>query len=163
MLVRRAVSSDAEGIRRIYNAAVATTTATLDLVPRTPAEQQAWMEAHSGVYPALVAEDEDAGSVVGFASLSAYRPRPGYATAVEDSVYVEEGRRREGIGRALLEATVDAARSHGFHSVIGRVVTEQEPSIRLHQACGFDIVGVERQIGRKFGRWLDVALLQRLL
>jgi len=163
VLVRRAVSSDAEGIRRIYNAAVATTTATLDLVPRTPAEQQAWMEAHSGVYPALVAEDEDAGSVVGFASLSAYRPRPGYATAVEDSVYVEEGRRREGIGRALLEATVDAARSHGFHSVIGRVVTEQEPSIRLHQACGFDIVGVERQIGRKFGRWLDVALLQRLL
>ena len=123
------------------------------------------MEAHAGAYPVLVAGDEDdeEGTVLGFAALSAYRPRPGYATAVEDSVYVDEGHRRQGIGRALLEGAVEAARSHGFHSVIGRVITEQEASIRLHQACGFEIVGVERQIGRKFGRWLDVALLQRLL
>jgi L-amino acid N-acyltransferase YncA len=148
-------------IRAIYNAAVLTTTATLDLVPRSAEEQQAWMADHSGVYPVIVAAD--GGEVVGFSSLSAYRPRPGYATAVEDSVYVAAARRREGIGRLLLEAIVDAARSHGFHSVIGRVVTEQEASIRLHQACGFEIVGVERQIGRKFGRWLDVALLQRIL
>jgi L-amino acid N-acyltransferase YncA len=161
MLVRRAVEGDSEAIRQIYNTEVLASTATLDLVPRSPSEQAAWMSGHSGVYPVLVA---DAGGVVaGFASLSAYRPRPGYATAVEDSVYVAEGYRGRGVGRQLLNGAVEAALSHGFHSVIGRIVTEQTASIALHQACGFEIIGVEREVGRKFGRWLDVALAQRML
>jgi phosphinothricin acetyltransferase len=101
--------------------------------------------------------------VVGFSSLSAYRPRPGYATAVEDSVYVAEAYRGRGVGRLLLGGAVEAARTHGFHSVIGRIVTEQTGSIALHEACGFEIIGIEREVGRKFGRWLDVALAQRML
>jgi len=161
MWLRRATDEDAEAIRRIYNLEVSSSTATLDLVPRSETDQHAWMVAHSGVYPVLVGEDD--GKVVGFSSLSPYRPRPGYATAVEDSVYVAEGYRGRGVGRLLLEGAVDAARSHGFHSVIGRIVTEQAASIALHRACGFDLVGVEREVGRKFGRWLDVALLQRML
>ncbi len=159
--VRRATPGDSEGIRRIYNAAVLTTTATLDLVPRDAGEQRAWMAEHSGVYPVLVEGEGE--EVWGFSCLSAYRPRPGYATVVEDSVYVDEARRGQGIGRSLLEAAVEAARTHGFHSVIGRVITEQEASMALHRACGFDVVGIEREVGRKFGRWLDVALLQRML
>lgn len=161
MLVRRALESDSEAIRLIYNKEVLTSTATLDLVPREPSDQAAWMSGHSGVYPVLVADAD--GVVAGFSSLSAYRPRPGYATAVEDSVYVAEGYRGQGIGRLLLGAAVDAARSHGFHSVVARISTEQTASVALHKACGFEIVGIEREIGRKFGRWLDVAIAQRLL
>jgi L-amino acid N-acyltransferase len=161
MLLRRAIESDSEAIRTIYNAEVLTSTATLDLVPRSPSSQTAWMSSHSGVYPVLVADE--GGEVAGFSSLSAYRPRPGYATAVEDSVYVAERFRGGGVGRLLLLGAVEAARSHGFHSVIGRICTEQTASISLHQACGFEIIGVEKEVGRKFGRWLDVALAQRML
>jgi phosphinothricin acetyltransferase len=159
--IRRANLADAEAIRQIYNTEVTGSTATLDLVPRTPEEQANWMVAHSGVYPVIVAED--GGQVVGFAALSPYRPRPGYATAVEDSIYVAEQHRGKGIGRALLGEAVDMARTHGFHSVVARVSATQQASVALHQACGFDLVGIEREIGRKFGRWVDVALLQRLL
>jgi len=161
MNLRRADMADAEAIRNIYNIEVIGSTATLDLVPRSAEEQASWMIAHSGVYPVIVAEDE--GTLVGFASLSPYRPRPGYATAVEDSIYVAEPSRGKGVGRALLNEAVDTARTHGFHSVIARVGADQEASVALHKACRFDFVGVEREIGRKFGRWIDVAILQRLL
>jgi L-amino acid N-acyltransferase YncA len=161
MLLRRAAEHDSEAIRRIYNAEVLTSTATLDLVPRSELHQAAWMADHAGVYPVLVAEEE--GEVAGFSSLSPYRPRPGYATAVEDSVYVDPLFRGRGVGRLLLTGAVEAARSHGFHSVIGRIITEQRPSIRLHEACGFQVIGVERETGRKFSRWLDVAVVQRML
>ncbi len=161
MEIRRATERDGEAIRTIYNGEVLTSTATLDLVPRTEEEQRAWMTAHAGVYPALVAEVGR--EVIGFSSLSPYRPRPGYSTAVEDSVYVAAGSRGQGVGRLLLDGALDAARSHGFHSVVARISAEQEPSIKLHEACGFTMVGIERQIGRKFGRWIDVAILQLVL
>lgn len=161
MDIRRATIGDAEAIRLIYNTEVTGSTATLDLVPRSPAEQVGWMVAHSGVYPVVVAEK--GGLVVGFAALSPYRPRPGYATAVEDSIYVAEDHRGQSIGRQLLEGAVDMARTHGFHSIVARVSATQQASVALHQACGFDFVGVEREIGRKFGRWIDVAILQLLL
>lgn len=159
--IRRATDRDCEAIREIYNAEVLRSFATLDLVPRTVEEQRAWIAAHSGAYPALVAES--AGSVIGFSSLSPYRPRPGYSTAVEDSVYVAEGVRGNGVGRHLLDAVVTSARLHGFHSVVGRIATEQDASIRLHESCGFHMVGVEREVGRKFGRFVDVAIVQLLL
>jgi L-amino acid N-acyltransferase YncA len=148
-------------MRQIYNIEVTGSTATLDLVPRSAEEQAAWMVAHSGVYPVVVADES--GEVVGFASLSPYRPRPGYATAVEDSIYVAADHRGKGIGRALLSEAVEMARTHGFHSIVARVSATQQASVALHQACGFDFVGVEREIGRKFGRWIDVAILQLLL
>jgi phosphinothricin acetyltransferase len=159
--IRRATMADAEAIREIYNIEVTGSTATLDLVPRSVAEQVGWMVAHSGVYPAIVADK--GGVTVGFASVSPYRPRPGYATAVEDSIYVAADHRGQGIGRELLVGAVDMARTHGFHSVVARVSATQQASVALHQACGFDFVGVEREIGRKFGRWIDVAILQLLL
>ncbi len=159
--IRRANLADAEAIREIYNIEVTGSTATLDLVARTPEEQASWMIAHSGVYPVIVADDGS--DVIGFASLSPYRPRPGYATAVEDSIYVAAEHRGKGVGRALLSEAVVLARTHGFHSVIARVSATQQASVALHQACGFDLIGVEREIGRKFGRWVDVTLLQRLL
>lgn len=161
MEIRRAGELDADAILEIYNGEVLTSTATLDLVPRTKEEHRAWMASHSGVYPVLVATEGLA--VLGFSSLSPYRPRPGYATAVEDSVYVAAGSRGRGVGRALLSGVVEAARSHGFHSIVARISCEQEPSIKLHESCGFTFVGVEREIARKFGRFIDVAIVQLML
>ena len=153
---------DAEAIRAIYNVEVVESTVTFDLVPRTTTEQLAWIDEHAGGHPAIVAVNE-AGEVAGFASLTPYRPRPAYAPTVEDSVYVRRDCRQAGVGRLLLVDLVALARDHGFHSVIGRIVGGHDASIALHKACGFEQVGCEREVGRKFGRWLDVVLMQRML
>ena len=161
-MVRPAAVEDAEAIRAIYNAEVTGSTVTFDLVPRTADEQVAWLVQRSGAYTVLVAEDDD-GTVLGFASLSPFRERPAYATTVEDSVYVGRERRGGGVGRALLEALVDTATAHGFHTMIARIVGGHDASIALHRRVGFEIVGTEREVGRKMGRWLDVVVMQRLL
>jgi L-amino acid N-acyltransferase len=159
--VRPARLVDAGAIREIYNVEVTTSTVTFDLVPRTLEEQQEWLSARSGVHAVLVADLD--GEVVGFGSLSAWRDRPAYSTTVEDSVYVRRDRQGLGVGRALLEELVATATAHGFHACMARVVGGHEASIALHRACGFEIVGTEREVGRKFGRWLDVVLMERLL
>ena len=162
MEVRPATRDDAEAIRAIYNPYVTGSTFTFDMVPRTLAEQLQWLDEHGGAHPAVVATDND-GVVRGFASLSPYRSRPAYRTSVEDSVYVDGESQGRGVGRLLLSETVALAEAYGFHSVMARIVDGHEASIALHRACGFELVGIERQIGRKFGRWLDVALMQRLV
>jgi phosphinothricin acetyltransferase len=103
------------------------------------------------------------GQVVGFGSLSAFRSRPAYSTTVEDSVYVRRDRQGQGLGRRLLTAILDVATSSGFHAVMARVEASQVASRALHEGAGFRLVGVEREVGRKFNRWLDVAVLQLLL
>jgi phosphinothricin acetyltransferase len=153
---------DAEAVRDIYNVEVSESTVTFDLVPRSVTDQLAWIDEHSGGHPAIVAVDDDE-TVVGFASLTPYRPRPAYATTVEDSVYVRRDQRGNGIGRLLLEDLIVLARDHGFHSAIARIVGGHDASIALHQACGFEQIGIEREVGRKFGKWLDVVLMQKLL
>lgn len=161
VLIRVAEPSDAAAIMAIYNHAVENSTATFDLVPRTYGQQLEWLSDRSGARTVLVAVDPD--GVVGFASLSPYRDRPAYSTTVEDSVYVSHTHQGRGIGRMLLEALIDTARAHGFHTMIARVVADHEASIALHEACGFETVGHEREVGRKFGRWLDVVTMQRML
>ena len=152
---------DADALRAIYNVEVLESTVTFDLRPRSQAEQLVWIDEHSGGHPAIVAVDGD--DVVGFASLSPYRPRPAYSTTVEDSVYVRRDLRGRGVGRLLLGDLLDLARDHGFHCVIGRIVGDHDASIALHTACGFSQVGREREVGRKFNRWLDVVLMQKML
>ncbi len=161
MEVRRAETGDAETIRAIYNAEVGGSTVTFDMVPRTPAEQLEWMVQHRGAHPAVVAVE--AGQVVGFGSLSAFRDRPAYATSVEDSVYVAAEWRGRGVGGLLLAELVRLAGDHGFHAVLARISGDNAASIALHQGQGFFLVGVEREVGRKFGRWIDVTVMQLLL
>ena len=115
-----------------------------------------------GVHAVVVAET-DSGSIAGFGALSAYRERAGYATTVEDSVYVAESAQGAGVGRLILEGLVELATSHGFHALMAKIVGEHNVSVGLHRSCGFEIVGREREVGRKFGRWLDVVLMERLL
>ena len=160
---RLAERRDAEALRAIYNVEVTESTVTFDLVPRTLDEQVEWIDEHSGAHPAVVAVDEASGDVLGFGSLSPFHARPAYRPTVEDSVYVNRDRRGQGVGRRLLDELVGLASDHGFHSVLARIVGGHEASIALHEACDFELVGTEREVGRKFGRWLDVALMQRLL
>jgi L-amino acid N-acyltransferase YncA len=164
--IRLAERRDAAGIRAIYNHYVAESTALFDMVPRTLDEQVQWIDEHSGAHPAVVAVvrgEDDADHVVGFGSLSPFRPRPAYSTTVENSVYVLGEHQGRGVGRLVLEDLLHLATLHGFHSVIARIAGDNEPSIALHASCGFEIVGTEREVGRKFGRWLDVVEMQRLL
>ena len=161
--VRLAQLGDAEAICSIYNLEVTQATVTFDLVPRTLADQERWIEEHAGAHPAVVAVRGDTGEVVGFGSLSPYRTRPAYATTVEDSVYVHRAHHRLGIGRAVLAELLRLGTLHGFHAVMARIVDGHRASIALHRSCGFELVGVEKEVGRKFGRWLDVVLMQRLL
>lgn len=166
--------ADASALLEIYNPEVIETTVTFDVIARTMEEQLEWIDAHRGAHPAIVAvADPDEGNlghpgargerVVGYACLGPYRPRAAYATTVEDSLYVDRSARGRGIGRLLLEDLLAAGIDGGFHSVIARIVGENQASIDLHVACGFEMVGIEREVGRKHGRWLDVVELQRLL
>ena len=161
VLIRAAERRDAEGIRTIYNHYVNHSTTLFDMVPRTLDEQVQWLDEHSGGHPAVVAELD--GRVVGFGSLSTFRSRPAYSTTVEDSVYLLDGHQGRGIGRLLLDELLRRASAHGFHSVIARITGENDASIALHRTCGFELVGVEREVGRKFGQWLDVVEMQKLL
>ncbi len=160
--VRAATLDDAEAIRAIYNHEVEHETSTMDTVPRSLEAQRAWIAARSGALSAWVAVD-GAGEVVGFGSLSEFRDRFGYRTTVEDSVYVRRDRARRGVGRALLGHLVDTAHASGFHTVIAHIEAGGAASRALHTACGFELVGVQREVARKFGRWIDMAIMQRML
>jgi L-amino acid N-acyltransferase len=158
--IRTARLNDAEAIRSIYNGAIGTI-ATFDLEPRTLEQQREWLALRSGAHVVLVADDN--GTVAGFASLSPYRDRPAYRTTVENSVYVDPAQQGKGVGRQLMIELLDTARDHGFHSMIARIVSGNGASIALHRGLGFETVGVEREVGRKLGKWLDVVVMQRML
>jgi phosphinothricin acetyltransferase len=184
MRIRLAAPGDAEAIRAIYNVEVLDSTNTFDMVARTKEQQAAWLLVHRGVHPAIVAvEPAVAGTpaataggrsggipagahgetVLGFGSLSPFRDRSGYAATAENSVYVDRAQRGRGVGRSLLDELLTLASAHGFHSVIARIAGHNETSIGLHRAAGYELVGVEREIGRKHRQWIDVVELQRLL
>ena len=160
--IRQAREDDAEAIRTIYNHEVEFETSTFDLVPRSLEAQRQWIAARSGAFSAIVAVDEN-DTVVGFGALSEYKDRAAYKTTVEDSVYVNRALGRHGIGRLILTTLLDQAEASGFHSVIARIEASSASSRGLHESCGFALVGIEREIGRKFSRWLDVAHMQCLL
>jgi phosphinothricin acetyltransferase len=173
--VRPALLDDAAAIRAIYNHEVEHTTATFDLVPRTLDDQRAWLAARSGAFAAIVAvsapddatpdgaEPVGTDEVIGFAALSPYRERAAYRTSVENSIYIRRDQHRRGVGRFLLHHLLDVASDSGFHAVFARIEAGSAASRRLHEVCGFQLVGVEREVGRKFGRWLDVALMECVL
>lgn len=161
--IRPATAADAPAIAEIYNRAVTETTATFDLVPRTIEQQRAWLSDRTGAFAAIVGVDAPTARVVAFASLSPYKDRPAYRTTVEDSIYVHHDFGGRGIGRAMLGQLLEVARASGFHAVVARIEASSTASRTLHAGCGFELVGVEREVGRKFNRWLDVAIMQRLL
>ena len=163
MNIRAATCEDLPGILEIYNDAVLTTTATYDYEPRTLEHRRAWFDEHrANDYAVLVAVNEQ-GRVVGWSALNPFHARMGYRFTSENSVYVAADQRGRGIGRLLLEPLIEAARARGLHAILAVIDAENEPSIRLHARFGFERVGLFRQVGFKFNRWLDVVYMERLV
>ena len=162
LTIREATSEDAEAIRLIYNHEVENETSTMDLVPRTLETQREWIAARSGAFCAVVAVDSS-GTVLGFGALSEYKDRSGYRSTVENSVYVRRDVARRGIGKQILLHLLETATVSGFHSVIARIEAQSLASRGLHSSCGFELVGIEKQVARKFGKWLDIAVMQCIL
>ncbi|MGI0070627.1 MAG: GNAT family N-acetyltransferase [Thermoplasmata archaeon] len=159
--IRNAVRADARSIAAIYNDAVATTTATFDTHPRSLPAQRRWLREHRPPFVARVAETAE--GLVGWSSLSPWSDRPGYARTAEVSIYVHAAWRGRGIGRRLLRDLRDRAEGRRFHTLLAVVVGENATSLHLHADAGFQEVGVLREVGQKFGRRIDVHLLQLML
>lgn len=161
MLIRPATHDDITAITAIYNQAVTSTTASFDLEPRTIEDRTRWFAARSPRHPVLVAEDD--GRVVGWGSLSPYSDRAAYEATAEISVYIDRDYHRRGLGAAMGDRLLAEARTHGIHSLVARVCTENEASLNLFRRMGFVDTGCLHEVGRKFGRWLDVAMLEMRL
>ncbi len=163
MTVRPATEADLPGILEIYNDAVLHTTASYDYEPRTLEHRRAWFqERQRDQYPVFVAVEEDA-RVVGWSALNPFHARIGYRFTSENSVYVAANRRGQGIGRALLGPLLEAGKARGLHAILAVIDADNEASIRLHAQFGFEKVGHFKQTGFKFGRWLDVVYMEKLL
>ncbi len=161
MTIRPAEIRDLDEIREIYNDAVLTTTATFDIVPRTFEQQKVWFKQHDKKFTIIVAELDK--KVAGWASLSRWSDRAAYNGTVENSVYVMKEFRNRGIGRKLLAQLIEDAKSNGLHSIIARIAEGNETSIRMHKEYGFEITGIMKEAGKKFGRYIDVTLMQKML
>jgi phosphinothricin acetyltransferase len=161
-LIRDAELGDLPGILSIYNEVIANSTAVYWDVPMTLEDRRAWFDARRAQgFPVLAAVEGT--TVVGFSSFGEWRHAPCYRHAVEHTVHVSADRRGNGIGRDLVEALFPLAKAKSMHVMIGGVDAANEASLRFHERLGFDRVATFREVGRKFGRWLDLVFLQRLL
>lgn len=158
----RAGEEHLPAITDIYNEAVRNSTATFDTEPRTLEDRRRWLSAHGDLFPVLVALTPE-GQVAAWGCVSPYSERPAYRFTVEDSLYVREGLRGQGIGSLLLRRLLELAAAGGYHTVIARVVGDNVASLSVHQKHGFVSTGTLREVGFKFDRWLDVTFLQRIL
>jgi L-amino acid N-acyltransferase YncA len=161
--IRPATTADIPAIARIYADAVAHGTASFEYEPPGEAEMARRMaELLDNGYPYLTAERD--GELAGYAYAGPYRARPGYRFTVEDSVYVAPEAQGRGVGRALLQALIEAAEARGYRQMIAVIGdSEQTASVAMHAAAGFYVVGTLPNVGFKFGRWLDSVLMQRAL
>jgi L-amino acid N-acyltransferase YncA len=163
MRIEPASPSDVAEIAAIYAHHVVHGTASFETVPPSEAEMAMRLaKVLEAGAPWLVARDED-GGVTGYAYASQFRERPAYRFACENSVYIRDDRRGEGIGRALLALLIVEAERAGFRQMIGVIAGAQPASVRLHAACGFKEAGRMRSVGRKHGQWLDTYYMQRSL
>ena len=161
MLIRDATEADLPAILAIYNDVIATSSAVYTEAPSSLADRQTWFAARRASYFPVVVAVED--SVLGYASFTDFRPWPGYALSVEHSVYVARDARGRGIGAALVQRLIDDARALGKHVMIGGVDAGNAASIALHARLGFTEAGRLREVARKFGHWLDLVFMQRML
>jgi L-amino acid N-acyltransferase YncA len=159
--IRRAELADAAAIADIYNEAILTTVATFDTELKTAEERAQWLQSHDDRQPILVAVVD--GVIAGWASLTLWSDRTAYADTAETSFYVHSTHRGRGIGRKLKEAIDEEARRLKFHTLIARVTEASSESLHLNESAGFVHVGTLKEVGRKFGKLLDVHILQKML
>ena len=159
--VRPATSGDIPAVTRIYNEGIVDRLATLETEERTEAERTAWLAGRGPRHPVLVAER--AGTVVGWASLNPFNPRPAYDHVADLSVYVGREARGGGVGSALLAALVAEGQRLGYHKLVLAAFPSNAAGLRLYRRFGFREVGVYREQGLLDGRWVDVVVMERLL
>lgn len=160
--IRAARENDLTAILTIYNDIILTTTAIYQYEPQTMEMRKAWYDGRmKDGLPIFVAELE--GQVLGFSSYGPFRAWPAYKYTVENSVYVSADQRGRGIGKLLITPLIDAAKNSDLHAIIAGVDASNEASLRLHRSFGFEEVAHFRQVGYKFGRWLDLKFLELIL
>jgi phosphinothricin acetyltransferase len=161
IVVRRAAAADLSALLDIYNHYVVTTPITFDIEPRTLAQRREWLDqfGESGPHQCFVAELEN--KAIGWACSAKFKEKEAYATSVETSVYCAAEYTGRGIGRQLYSALFEALAGEDVHRAYGGVTLPNEASVGLHVALGFRPIGTQRQVGRKFGRFWDVALYER--
>lgn len=159
--IRDAEPRDLGRIREIYNDSILNETASFYTDPRTDAQMREWFAAHDARNPVVVATDESA-RVIGWACLSRWDERLGYATTSEFTFYVDRAARGRGVGKGLLAHLDERAPKLGCRTLVSRIAGESEISMRLHEAFGFRKVGTLEKVGRKFDRWLDIVLYQKI-
>ncbi|MFN3672089.1 MAG: GNAT family N-acetyltransferase [Bosea sp. (in: a-proteobacteria)] len=161
-MIRPATAQDVPAIRAIYNHVVATSTAVFNEHPVSLEDRLAWFSARQDAgYPVLVADI--AGEVAGYASYGAFRAGTGYRFAAEHSVHIRPDSQGRGLGTELVSALFPLAQAQGLHVLVAGIDAGNRGSIRLHERLGFVQTGLMREVGRKFDRWLDLALMQRFL
>ena len=162
MEITDAVESDFPAITAIYNDVIRTSTAIFNDAPVSVEDRVAWWKARAAQgYPVLVARDEN--GLAGFATFGDFRPWPGYRFTVEGTIHIDASARRKGVGGVLLEALIARAREAGKHVMVAGVDSENVASLRFLEQSGFERVGHLREVGHKFGRFLDLVFLQYLL
>jgi phosphinothricin acetyltransferase len=159
--IRPAMPADAEAICAIHNEGIVDRIATLDTTLRTTQGTRQWLDARSARHPVIVA-DRDA-SVVGWASLNPFNPRPAYDHVADFSVYVRRSCRGQGIGRQLLDRLIDLARGIGYHKMVLAAMASNDAGIALYASAGFFKVGIYREQGLVDGNWVDVIVMEKLL
>ena len=162
LVIRRIVPGDLPALLEIYNHYVRETAITFDIEPHTMAQRQAWLNGFSatGRYQCFVAET--GGKAVGWASSHRYNERAAYETTVASSIYLAPQATGKGLGRRLYAVLLDALSGEDVHRVFGGITLPNEASVRLHQSFGYQPVGIYREIGRKFGRYWDVATFLKI-
>ena len=158
--IREAKISDLYAITEILNEVILKTTATFDTEPKTEDEQKVWFDSHGPRHPILIAESN--GVIVGWASLSKWSDRGGYRDTAVISLHVKQEFRGKGIGRKLMGALISKGKRVGLHTVIARIAEGNDVSIHLAESFGFHHIGVMKEVGKKFGRILDVYLMQKI-
>ena len=163
LMFRDAAATDVPALHAIYAHHVLHGVGTFEEIPPSLDDMhQKWRAIVVSGLPWLVAEDE--GGVVGYAYASAFRPRTGYRYSIEDSVYVRDDRRGQGIGAQLLAQLLPRCEATGARQVVAVIGgSENSGSIAVHRKAGFELIGTVRSVGFKFGRWVDIVMMQRSL
>jgi len=160
LIIRQATINDLNSITEIYNEAILKTVATFDTEIKTLEENKFWFEEHGPKNPILVAEEN--GLIVGFASLSKYSTRCAYSDTAEISLYIREEYQGKGLGKRLMKAIIKEGETAGLHAVIARITEGNETSVHLHKSVGFEHIGIMKEVGNKFGKRLNVYLMQKI-
>ncbi|MFI5222365.1 MAG: GNAT family N-acetyltransferase [Bacteroidia bacterium] len=158
-IYRKATYNDAASLAEIYNYYILNTTATCDTEIKNAVERKLWLDAHTGKYPVLVCEDSGR-QIIGFASLSRWSERQAYEDTAEISIYMRNDFTGKGFGKILFEKIIEEGKKCGLHTLVSRITTENELSVKLHEQFGFKMIGTMKECGKKFGKLLDVHLMQ---